>query len=44
MDIHEIPDKEFKITVSKKFCEPQKHYYMVSEKTTSTKVNKDKKH
>lgn len=23
MDSHEIPDKEFKITVSKKFCEPK---------------------
>lgn len=27
MDIDEISDKEFKITVSKKFCEPQNNRY-----------------
>lgn len=24
MDIHKLPDREFKISVSKKFCEPQR--------------------
>lgn len=42
MHIHKMPDKEFKITVSKKFCEPQDNrdtllYGIVKEHTNKSK-------